>query len=72
MDPFRDFDWDTHNWEVGGMLAMFFGIGSVVIFILEPVLTDRPLDPTLLAFGVGCLLFCWLAVEVTVQRKYGR
>lgn len=62
------------NWEldIGGMLALFFGIASVAISISEPVFSARPFDITLLPFGVGCLLISWLALEVSVMREAGR
>ena len=62
------------NWEVDvwGMLALFFGIASVVISISEPVFSPRPFDITLLLFGVACLFISWLALEVSVTRDAGR
>ena len=66
------FDWDTVCWEVGGQLAAFLGISSVIISIFEPMLTDLPFDWMLLVFGVGCFLFSWRALEFTVQRRAGR
>ena len=72
MEPFWIFDWDTFYWEVGGMLAGFFGVASVAISVLEPVLGARPFYTMLLAFGAGCLLISLLALEVTVRRSVGR
>ena len=66
------FDWDTFYLEVGGMMAGFFGIASVVISVLEPVLSNRPFDPWLFVFGGGCLFASWVALEITVWRKAGR
>ena len=62
------------NWEVDvcGMLALFFGIASVVISISEPVFSARPFDITLLLFGIGCLLISWLALQISVMRETGR
>ena len=70
--PFWILDWNTFYWEFGGMLAGFFGLASVFISILEPVLSDRPFDTTLFAFGSVCLLISLLAPEVTVRRSAGR
>ena len=72
MEPFWIFDSDTFYWEVGGMLAGFFGIASVVIGVLEPVLSDQPFDTTLFVFGAGCLLISLLALEVTIRRSVRR
>jgi hypothetical protein len=64
--------WNTSDLDVGGMLALFFGIAAVVISIAEPVFSARPFDITLLLFGVGCLFISWLALEVSVRRGAGR
>lgn len=66
------FDWNTFYWEVGGMLAGFFGIAAIIISILEPMLSDRPFDAMLVVFGTGCLLISLLALEVTVRRSVGQ
>ena len=66
VESLRNFDW-----ELSGMLAMFFGPASVIVSFLEPLLTDRPFEPILLVFGIGCLIFFWVALEVTVQIRGG-
>ena len=68
MNSFWVFDRDTFWWEFVGMLAGFFGIASVVISFLEPMLSDRLFDRTLFVFGLVCLVVGWLALEVTVRR----
>ena len=67
MESLRNFDW-----ELSGMLAMLFrtSVGHQFSF-LEPLLTDRPFEPILLVFGIGCLIFFWVALEVTVRRRGG-
>ena len=65
-------DRDAFYWKLGAVLAMFFGAASVAISFLELLLSDRPFDPTLLAFGLGCLFFCWLTLQVTVRGRVGR
>ena len=72
VGPFWILDWNTFYCEVGGMLALSSGIASVIISVVEPVLSDRPFDMTLLAFGAGCFLLSLLALEVTVRRNVGR
>lgn len=72
MSSYWNFDRGTFTWEIVGIMAMFYGIASFGIFLLEPLFSDRPLDPALFVFSVVCLAICWLAVEVTFQRKYGR